>query len=199
MSPAAQKPCGAPILLCPAKGDCLQQEQGPDAGCLQPLGCFHPGFSPPCKALHFLFSVQSGITAAMQQRLKRCLLWESALRKQSQSIPCSITGLTELYHPAPTGEHLIWDTEKKQAQSRKTICCPCSPCDSFLPQQTQVWSIPGIRERIRQLLSWPLPDHTLIPASHSSEMSFSRSSRSFFWAEATSTCVSVVLIFSSEA
>lgn len=55
------------------------------------------------------------------------------------------------------------------------------------------------REWTRQLLTLPSPGHTLIPAFHSSEMSFSRSSRSFFWAEATSTCVSVVLIFSSEA
>lgn len=92
---------------------------------------------------------------------------------------------------------MIWDTEKRKAPFRKAVSAP--HLIPVTPSQSKARSAP-FPDRVNQAaLGFPSASHTLIPASHSSEMSFSRSSRSFFWAEATSTCVSVVLIFSSEA
>lgn len=58
--------------------------------------------APSC----FLVEVAYDITAAIQQRLKRC----PALTihpEQSHNSFCSSIGPSKLYHPAPPGKHLI--------------------------------------------------------------------------------------------
>lgn len=78
---------------------------------------------------------QHGIPAATQWGMECCLLWESVPRKQTQSSPCSIKGLTESCCPALPGDHLIQDTKQRQA--------PHLLPDSFFLKQSQICSIPG--------------------------------------------------------